>query len=181
MHSFGSGYTHAYGSEGYHHYMRQYDPSYDAFFTDGPSVEDKWRNTYPYVPTSYQASSDGQLEHVAYTRCKSGSEMHSLDKSKKVIIKVEKLPKHRPRYKYFTHACNLLPHIRRFHSSVATSTALEKNARSQHKLCHLPIDFSHVLLAFSKLPALTVNCNLNSPSMKKQRSRFYICSTAPYS
>ncbi len=30
-----------------------YDPSYDAFYTEGPSVDDKWRSTYPYVPTSY--------------------------------------------------------------------------------------------------------------------------------
>ena len=33
--------------------MRGYDPSYDAFYTEGPSVDDKWRSTYPYVPTSY--------------------------------------------------------------------------------------------------------------------------------
>ena len=52
----------AYGSDGYHHYMRSYDPNYDAYFPEGPSVEDKWRNTYPYVPTSYNhTSSDGEL------------------------------------------------------------------------------------------------------------------------
>ena len=68
IHSYGSGYSHAYGSEGYHQYMRNYDPSYDAFFTDGPSVEDKWKSTYPYVPTSYVASSDGkrQIQQMAY-------------------------------------------------------------------------------------------------------------------
>ncbi len=56
---YGAGYSHAYGSEGYHHYMRQYDPSYDAFDPEGPSVDDRWRNTYPYVPTSFRANSDG--------------------------------------------------------------------------------------------------------------------------
>ena len=60
--SYGAGYSHAYGSDGYHHYMRNFDPSYDGFFTEGPSVEDKWRTTYPYVPTSYMASSDGKDE-----------------------------------------------------------------------------------------------------------------------
>ena len=39
--------------------MRQYDPSYDAFDPEGPSVDDRWRNTYPYVPTSFRANSDG--------------------------------------------------------------------------------------------------------------------------
>ena len=33
--------------------MRGYDPSYDAFYTEGPTVDEKWRSTYPYVPTSY--------------------------------------------------------------------------------------------------------------------------------
>ena len=58
---YGNGYTHAYGSEGYHHYMRNYDPSYNDFYSEGPSVEDKWRSTYPYVPTSYSYNSiDGE-------------------------------------------------------------------------------------------------------------------------
>ena len=50
---YGSGYSHAYGSEGYHHYMRAHDPSYEAFYNEGPSVDERWRSTYPYVPTSY--------------------------------------------------------------------------------------------------------------------------------
>jgi hypothetical protein len=59
--SYGTGYSAAYGSEGYHHYMRNYDPTYAEFYTDGPSVEDKWRTTYPYVPTSYSYNSiDGK-------------------------------------------------------------------------------------------------------------------------
>ena len=33
--------------------MRGYDPSYDSFYTEGPTVDEKWRSTYPYVPTSY--------------------------------------------------------------------------------------------------------------------------------
>ncbi len=42
--------------------MRQYDPSYDAFDPEGPSMDDRWRSTYPYVPISYaRANSDGQL------------------------------------------------------------------------------------------------------------------------
>ena len=40
--------------------MRTYDPSYDAFFPEGPSVDDKWRSTYPYVPTAYSYNSDGR-------------------------------------------------------------------------------------------------------------------------
>lgn len=61
---YGTGYSHAYGSEGYHHYMRNYDPSYSDFYSgEGPSVEDKWRSTYPYVPTSYSYNSiDGKRE-----------------------------------------------------------------------------------------------------------------------
>ena len=46
-------YVNAYGAEGYHNYMRNQDPTYDAFYAEGPSVDDKWRSTYPYVPTSY--------------------------------------------------------------------------------------------------------------------------------
>ena len=67
---YGNGYTHAYGSEGYHHYMRNYDPSYNDFYSEGPSVEDKWRSTYPYVPTSYSYNSiDGEnsWKHVVNT------------------------------------------------------------------------------------------------------------------
>ncbi|TRY72568.1 hypothetical protein TCAL_10129 [Tigriopus californicus] len=58
---YGGPYNSAYGAEGYHHYMRSYDPNYDAYFPEGPTVEDKWRNTYPYVPTSYtHTSSEGR-------------------------------------------------------------------------------------------------------------------------
>jgi hypothetical protein len=39
--------------------MRNYDPSYDSFFTEGPTVDDKWRNTYPYVPTSFSHHNSG--------------------------------------------------------------------------------------------------------------------------
>ena len=43
--------------------MRNYDPSYSDFYSEGPSVEDKWRSTYPYVPTSYSYNSiDGKRE-----------------------------------------------------------------------------------------------------------------------
>ena len=49
---YGTWYTNAYGADGFQ-YMRGYDPSYDAFYTDGPTVDEKWRSTYPYVPTSY--------------------------------------------------------------------------------------------------------------------------------
>ena len=54
---YGSGYSHAYGADGYHHYMRSHDPNYDAFYAEGPSVDERWRNTYPYVPTSYSQQS----------------------------------------------------------------------------------------------------------------------------
>eukprot|EP00095_Tigriopus_kingsejongensis_P007882 snap_masked-scaffold127_size327531-processed-gene-2.15 protein:Tk07882 transcript:snap_masked-scaffold127_size327531-processed-gene-2.15-mRNA-1 annotation:"sodium- and chloride-dependent glycine transporter 2-like" len=54
-------YGSAFGANGYHHYMRAFDPNYDAYFPEGPTVEDKWRNTYPYVPTSYtHTSSEGR-------------------------------------------------------------------------------------------------------------------------
>ena len=39
--------------------MRNHDPSYDAFYAEGPSVDDKWRSTYPYVPTSYLHQTSG--------------------------------------------------------------------------------------------------------------------------
>ena len=43
--------------------MRNYDPSYSDFYSEGPSVEDKWRSTYPYVPTSYSYNSiDGERD-----------------------------------------------------------------------------------------------------------------------
>ena len=54
----------AYGADGYHQYMRTYDPSYDAFFPEGPSVDDKWRSTYPYVPTAYSYNSDGKSKEA---------------------------------------------------------------------------------------------------------------------
>ena len=56
---YASTYVNAYGAEGYHNYMRNQDPSYDAFYADGPSVDDKWRSTYPYVPTSYLYQTQG--------------------------------------------------------------------------------------------------------------------------
>ena len=49
---YGTWYSNAYGADGFQ-YMRGYDPSYDAFYTEGPTVDEKWRSTYPYVPTSY--------------------------------------------------------------------------------------------------------------------------------
>merc|ERR1712079_77631 len=67
---YGTWYTNAYGADGFQ-YMRGYDPSYDAFYTDGPSVDDKWRSTYPYVPTSYlhqqdrQSNSGGTIQRIA--------------------------------------------------------------------------------------------------------------------
>ena len=57
LNGYGSGYSHAYGADGYHHYMRSHDPNYESFSSDGPSVDDKWRSTYPYVPTSYSQQS----------------------------------------------------------------------------------------------------------------------------
>ena len=39
--------------------MRNQDPTYDQFYQDGPSLDDKWRSTYPYVPTSYLHQTQG--------------------------------------------------------------------------------------------------------------------------
>ena len=61
--SYASAYNSAYGADGYQ-YMRNFDPSYDAFFTDGPTVDDKWRSTYPYVPTSYSHHASGKREKL---------------------------------------------------------------------------------------------------------------------
>jgi len=47
--------------------MRSFDPSYSSMPPDGgPSVEEHWKNAYPYVPTSYVASSDGEIESRAH-------------------------------------------------------------------------------------------------------------------
>ena len=51
--------------------MRGYDPSYDAFYTDGPTVDEKWRNTYPYVPTSYLHQNAPDRSNIG-TRSRSG-------------------------------------------------------------------------------------------------------------
>ena len=40
--------------------MRNQDPTYDQFYQDGPSLDDKWRSTYPYVPTSYLHQTQGE-------------------------------------------------------------------------------------------------------------------------
>ena len=56
---YASNYGNAYGADGYHSYMRNQDPTYDAFYAEGPSVDDKWRSTYPYVPTSYSHQTQG--------------------------------------------------------------------------------------------------------------------------
>ena len=57
---YSSSYVNAYGAEGYHNYMRNQDPTYDQFYQDGPSLDDKWRSTYPYVPTSYLHQTQGK-------------------------------------------------------------------------------------------------------------------------
>ena len=57
---YASSYGNAYGADGYHSYMRNQDPTYDAFYAEGPSVDDKWRSTYPYVPTSYLHQTQGR-------------------------------------------------------------------------------------------------------------------------
>ena len=44
--------------------MRGYDPSYDAFYTEGPTVDDKWRSTYPYAPTSYLHRDDQNRSNI---------------------------------------------------------------------------------------------------------------------
>lgn len=68
---YASNYGNAYGAEGYNNYMRNQDPTYDAFYAEGPSVDDKWRSTYPYVPTSYsqqtqdrQSNSGGTIQQI---------------------------------------------------------------------------------------------------------------------
>lgn len=69
---YGTWYSNAYGADGFH-YMRGYDPSYDAFYTEGPSVDDKWRSTYPYVPTSYsQHTVAPDRSNVGGSRSRSG-------------------------------------------------------------------------------------------------------------
>ena len=67
---YGTWYTNAYGADGFQ-YMRGYDPSYDAFYTDGPTVDEKWRNTYPYVPTSYLHQNAPDRSNIG-TRSRSG-------------------------------------------------------------------------------------------------------------
>ena len=52
--------------------MRGYDPSYDAFYTDGPTVDEKWRNTYPYVPTSYLHQNAPDRSNIGTSRSRSG-------------------------------------------------------------------------------------------------------------
>ena len=53
--------------------MRSYDPSYDAFYTEGPSVDDKWRSTYPYVPTSYLHQQSERSNIGSTTRSRRGA------------------------------------------------------------------------------------------------------------
>ena len=62
---YASAYNSAYGADGYQ-YMRNYDPSYDTFFPDGPTVDDKWRSTYPYVPTSYSHHNSGRVQTLSF-------------------------------------------------------------------------------------------------------------------
>jgi len=68
---YGTWYTNAYGADGFQ-YMRGYDPSYDAFYTDGPTVDEKWRNTYPYVPTSYLHQNAPDRSNIGTSRSRSG-------------------------------------------------------------------------------------------------------------
>ena len=63
--SYATAYNSAYGANGYQ-YMRNYDPSYDSFFTEGPTVDDKWRSTYPYVPTSFSHHNSGKPFSLKY-------------------------------------------------------------------------------------------------------------------
>ena len=73
IHRYGTWYTNAYGADGFQ-YMRGYDPSYDAFYTDGPTVDEKWRDTYPYVPTSYLPTTQNAPDrsNIGTNRSRSG-------------------------------------------------------------------------------------------------------------
>lgn len=70
---YGTWYTNAYGADGFQ-YMRGYDASYDAFYTDGPTVDEKWRDTYPYVPTSYLPTTQNAPDrsNIGTSRSRSG-------------------------------------------------------------------------------------------------------------